>query len=304
MLSRVLFLFLGVFSLLVLNPVLSYASKNKNIKPISIVAAENFYGAIAKQIGGKYVRVNSILSNPDADPHFFSTSVNISKEMSKADIIIYNGVGYDVWINPLIKINKNNNINKINISQILQIQNGSNPHLWYKPETFPKLAKYLANIFIGKFKNDNKAKLYFENNLNNFLAKNKILQKKIKAIKSQYNGMAVTATEPVFGYMANALGFKVLGLDFQWKIMNETDPSPKTIANYEDLLINKKVKILFYNNQVSNSLVKNILDIAKANHINIVGVSEIMPDNTQDPNVWFESELNTLQKSLASLNKT
>ena len=276
-----------------------YANDIKN--PIKIIAAENFYGSIAKQIGGKYVEADSILSNPNADPHLFSTSVKVSKKVTDADIIIYNGVGYDTWMDNLLINNKNNKI-IINTSKLLNIKDGSNPHIWYKPETFPILAKYLTNIFI---KQDKTHALYFKNNLNKFLNKNKLVQNKIIKIKDKYHGIDVTATEPVFGYMADALGFKMKGIDFQWKIMNDTDPSPKMLLNYENLLINKKVKILFYNNQVSDNLTRNILSISRKNNIPVVGVSEIMYKNKYkykykytDVNDWLINELDKTDKVL------
>jgi zinc/manganese transport system substrate-binding protein len=60
--------------------------------PINIVAAENFYGDIAKQIGGPDVNVTSILSNPDQDPHLFEVSPSVGRAVSAARIVIYNGI--------------------------------------------------------------------------------------------------------------------------------------------------------------------------------------------------------------------
>src|SRR5689334_3134021 len=71
-------------------------------KPIQIVAAENFYGQIAEQMGGEQVQVTSILSNPQQDPHLFSSSPATARAIVNADILIYNGIDYDPWIKNLI----------------------------------------------------------------------------------------------------------------------------------------------------------------------------------------------------------
>ena len=65
---------------------------------IQIVAAENFYGDLAAQIGGNHVAVTSILANPDEDPHLFESTPSTARTLATADIVLYNGAGYDAWI--------------------------------------------------------------------------------------------------------------------------------------------------------------------------------------------------------------
>ena len=70
--------------------------------PIDVVAAENFYGDVASQIGGADVHVTSILSNPDQDPHLFEASPSVARALSAARIAIYNGIDYDPWMEKLL----------------------------------------------------------------------------------------------------------------------------------------------------------------------------------------------------------
>lgn len=117
--------------------------------PINIVAAENFYGELATEIGGKYVNVHSIIDNPNADPHLFATSPSTSQAVSKAQIIIYSGANYDDWMEQILKAQTNKNIQVINVASLMQIKNGANPHIWYKAATMPTLATDLANKLIA-----------------------------------------------------------------------------------------------------------------------------------------------------------
>jgi zinc/manganese transport system substrate-binding protein len=275
-----------------------YAAPNE----INIVSAENFYGSIASQIGGKYVRVTSILNNPNSDPHLFSTSASINIAISKAQVIIYNGADYDVWMDNLLNSQSNNNkLAIINVSQLMGVKTGKNPHIWYNPETFPTVAKYLTKK-LSNIEHDPQATKYFNANLQKFLNENSKVQNLIKNIKQKYSNTPVTATEPVFGYMASELGLDMKGLDLQWKIMNDTEPTPKMLGAYEGLLNNKKIKILFYNNQVTDPTAKNILNLAEKNHIPIVGVSETMPKQ-ENVNQWMLSELSKTKSALESTSR-
>jgi zinc/manganese transport system substrate-binding protein len=263
--------------------------------PINIVAAENFYGELAQEIGGKEVKVQSIISNPDADPHLFTTSPSTSKALAQAQIIIYNGADYDSWIGQMLANVNKTNVSIINVADLVGVKSGQNPHLWYKPETFPKLAQILADKLIQL---DPQNKVQIQANLKQFLGEHNQVTQAIQQTKLKYAGTQVTATEPVYGYMADAMGLKMQGLDFQWKIMNDSEPTPKMIASYQELLTAKKVKVLFYNSQVSDSITKNMQNLAVQNSIQIVGVTETMPQN-MTVNAWLLSGIRTTNSALA-----
>ena len=263
--------------------------------PINIVAAENFYGELAQEIGGKEVKVQSIISNPDADPHLFTTSPSTSKALAQAQIIIYNGADYDSWIGQMLANVNKTNVFIINVADLVGVKSGQNPHLWYKPETFPKLAQILADKLIQL---DPQNKVQIQANLKQFLGEHNQVTQAIQQTKLKYAGTQVTATEPVYGYMADAMGLKMQGLDFQWKIMNDSEPTPKMIASYQELLTAKKVKVLFYNSQVSDSITKNMQNLAVQNSIQIVGVTETMPQN-MTVNAWLLSGIRTTNSALA-----
>ena len=264
---------------------------------INVVAAENFYGSVANVIGGKYVHVESILNNPDADPHLFTTSAKTSKAMTNAQVFIFNGVDYDPWSKTLLNTkNKDGKRSVIEVSQLMNISSkDANPHLWYNPQTFPTLAKKLVVTFTEIMPEE---KAYFESNLQNFLKEHQKVLDKIEQLKSKTNGVTVTATEPVFGYMADALGFDMVGKDVQWTIMNDADPSAKALAEYQNNIKDGKVKVLFYNSQVTDPVTTNIQDLAKKNNVPVVGVTETLPKGITDVNTWFLSELNAIDKVL------
>lgn len=266
--------------------------------PLKIVAAENFYGELAQEIGGNQVSVVSIISNPAADPHLFATAPSISLALSQAQIIIYNGAGYDDWLKPLLAVNAK--VNLINVAELMHIKAGQNPHLWYKPETFKQLALVLA-AQINQARPAAKAQTTA--NLQRFLAQQQQLEQLIAHGRASYAGVSVIATEPVYGYMAAALGLNMHGLDFQWKIMNDSEPSPKMIVNYQDLLRGHQVKVLFYNNQVVNALTQNMRALAQKNGVITLGVNETMPRNMTVTG-WLTATVNATLAALAASIKS
>ncbi len=111
---------------------------------IAIVAAENFYGDVAQQIGGDQVSVTSILSNPDQDPHLFETAPSVVREIAAAQVVIYNGADYDPWMERLLKVTPKPGRVVIVAADLMHKKAGDNPHLWYDSATIPAVAKALA----------------------------------------------------------------------------------------------------------------------------------------------------------------
>src|SRR5580704_13272108 len=100
---------------------------------LALVAAENFYGDIARQIGGDRVDVGSIMNNPDQDPHLFETTPGIVRQIADAQIVILNGADYDPWMEKLLAVAPRPGRLTINVAAITRHTAGDNPHLWYDP---------------------------------------------------------------------------------------------------------------------------------------------------------------------------
>jgi zinc/manganese transport system substrate-binding protein len=114
---------------------------------ISVVAAENFYGDVARQIGGDDVTVASIMNNPDQDPHLFETTPSTVRQIAAAQVVILNGADYDPWMDKLLKASPKADRTAIVVADLVGKKAGDNPHLWYDPGTMPAAAKALAEAF-------------------------------------------------------------------------------------------------------------------------------------------------------------
>ena len=261
---------------------------------VKLVAAENFYGAIAHRIGGLQVAVTSILNSPEQDPHLFEASPAVARQIADARVVIVNGANYDPWMDKLLKASPRPHRVVIDVAALTGHKAGDNPHLWYDPATMPKVARALAAA-LAKADPDHASD--YADRLKDTLASLARIEKRVAALHTRFKGVAVTATEPVFGYMAAAIGLTVRNQAFQIAAMNDTEPSARNIAAFENDLKQHKVRALIYNKQVSDKLTDRLIAIAKKAKVPVVPVTETMPGGVTF-SAWMLGELDALDKAL------
>jgi zinc/manganese transport system substrate-binding protein len=265
---------------------------------IAVVAAENFYGDIARQIGGDRISVVSIMNNPDQDPHLFETTPGIVRQISAAQIVILNGANYDAWMDKLLAAGPRRDRTVINTAKLTGYKPGDNPHLWYDPATMPTVAAAIADALA---KADSAHAADYSARLKVTLAGLDQITQRVARIKAEHGGAPVTATEPVFGPMARALGLIMRNERFQLAMMNDIEPSARDVAAFENDLKERKVRLLIYNSQVSEKLTERLRDIARRAKIPVIGVTETMPSNVKFQD-WLLGELDNLDKALSGPN--
>ena len=262
--------------------------------PTPVVAAENFYGDVAQQIGGADVRVTSVLSNPDQDPHLFEASPSVARAISAARIVIYSGIDYDPWMAKLLGATRSTDRTVIVVAELVGKKTGDNPHIWYDPNAMLTLAKVLADDLSAA---DPARRTDYQDRLVRFQQSIKPIQVKIAALHERLAGTPVTATEPVFGYMFEALGLQVRNQSFQLAVMNNTEPSASDVAAFESDLKTHKVKLLVYNSQASDPIADRMMKLARASHIPVVGAAETEPPG-KTYQQWMTSELDAVDRAL------
>jgi len=262
---------------------------------IHIVAAENFYGGVAQQIGGDQVQVTSILTNPDQDPHLFTVDPRTAAAVEQADIVVVSGIDYDPWMADLVKAHPNPKRTVITVADIIGAKEGENPHIWYKFGTMSQYSQILTNALCRL--DPDHASEYIKRFVDLGTELGKVSQRSTEMF-GEVEGIDVLATEPVFGYMAHQLGLKMHGEEFQNHVMNNVEPTAQETEEFEDLLRQHKVKLLFYNSQASDPIADRMKDIAKTAGIPVVGVTETEPANTTYVS-WMLAQLDEVEKALA-----
>lgn len=266
---------------------------------IVAVGAENEYADVLSQIGGRYVAVSAIMSNPNTDPHTFEASPQVAAEVSQAKLLVQNGVGYDDFMSQIEKASGNSGQKVIDVQNLLGLPDSTaNPHLWYKPTTMPAVASAIASDLALI---DPAHKAYYAANLATFQSSLTAYDSAVASLKAEYGGDAVATTEPVADYLLQAAGLDNLTpWDFQAAIMNGTDPSPQDVATQQALFNDHKVKVFVYNQQVTDSLTQSLLALAHKNGIPVVGVYETMPTPGYDYQKWMLAECSALSNAIGS----
>jgi zinc/manganese transport system substrate-binding protein len=270
---------------------------------IEAIGAENEYASVIAQVGGKYVHIDAIMSNPATDPHTYEASPAVAREIGQAQLIVQNGVGYDSWATTIENATPNASRTVINVQHLLGLPDSTpNPHLWYNPTTMPKVATSIAAA-LGKI--DPAHASYFTANAATFTASLAAWTNAIGAFKAKYPGTPVATTEPVADYMLQAAGTDNLTpWTFQADIMNGVDPSPQDVAAEKALFTDRKVKVFLYNQQVTSPLTQSFITAANAAGIPVVGVYETMPTPGYDYQSWMVAEVNALDKAVSSKTST
>lgn len=242
---------------------------------IVVVAAENFYGDIVGQIAGNHVSITSILSDPNVDPHEYETNARDAAAVANARLVIQNGLGYDTFVDRLIAASPNPRRGLIVVANLTRHKKGDNPHIWYEPATIPKVAQAVLEFLV---RIDPGSAASYRDGHRVFQVSLRPLTQKIAALKAQYAGVPVAVTEPVFNYMAHAIGLKVLTpIAFQKAIEEGEDPPASAMAQMEDQLRMHQVRVLLYNTQTVSPLTTRMRQLAKHGGIPVVGVSETEP---------------------------
>jgi zinc/manganese transport system substrate-binding protein len=279
------------------------ASAGEKSGVIVAIGAENEYANVLSQIGGKYVWVSAILKNPNTDPHTFEASASVAEEVSKAQLIVQNGVGYDSFMNNIESASPNSARKIITVQNVLGLPTDTpNPHLWYKPTTMPAVAKVMVKDLD---KLDPSHSAYFAANLTTFDASLKPWLAAIATFKSKYPHTPVAVTEPVADYLLQAMGAKILTpFVFQADIMNGVDPAPEDITLEDNLFTKHKVKLFCYNQQVVDALTSSIRATATSSHVPVVGVYETMPTPGYDYQTWMMAEVKAIESAVTSGTST
>jgi zinc/manganese transport system substrate-binding protein len=240
------------------------------------------------------VHVTSVLSNPDQDPHLFEVSPSIARALSAARIVVYSGIDYDPWMAKLLGATRSGDRQVIVVADLVGRKAGDNPHIWYDPATMLACARALAAALDA---NDPAHKEGYDQRLVRFEASIEPIQARIAALRQRLAGTPVTATEPVFGYMFEALGLRVRNLPFQIAVMNSTEPSASDVAAFETDLRTHAVQLLVYNAQASDPIAQRMELLAKASHVPVIGAAETEPPG-KTYQAWMMAELDAVANAL------
>jgi zinc/manganese transport system substrate-binding protein len=264
---------------------------------VRVVAAENFWGDIAAQIGGSHVAVTSIITDPNVDPHTHESNPRDAAALSSAQLVIENGLGYDDFIDKLLSASHTPGRTVLSIQQVLAIGGSNpNPHVWYDTAQLPAVAQAIRNALATA---DPADAATFAANAKTFDDSLAPLLSTIAHIKTSYAGTRIAYTERVPGYLVAAAGLVVGSpAGFAQSIEDGNDPSPRDTAVFDAAITGHQVKVLLYNSQVTDAQTDKIKQRAQKAGIPTVGVAETIPKADASFQAWQLRQDNELLAAL------
>jgi zinc/manganese transport system substrate-binding protein len=264
---------------------------------VDVVAAENFWGSIATQVGGDRVHVSSVIANPDTDPHDYEPTPADARLIAGARYVIVNGAGYDTWATKLLAANPVSGRIVLTIGELVGKKEGDNPHMWYSPTYVERVVDKIAADLVAIDAGDAS---YFDQQKTAYkTAGLKGYHDTINAIRTKYKGTPVGATESIFSYMAVDTGLDLITPNDYLKAISEgTDPSPSDKAAVLQQISGKKVKVFVFNTQNSTPDVKSLVDKATVQGIPVARVTETLVPANRTFQDWQTIQLKELLAAL------
>jgi zinc/manganese transport system substrate-binding protein len=267
---------------------------------VQVVASTNVYGSLVEAIGGKHVDVTSILSDPNQDPHTFEASAKTQLAVSKAQLLIENGGGYDTFMDTLRSSSKSSAplINVVNLSGLKKAGDTDfNEHVFY---SYPTMVTLVAKIEAQLAKIDSADASTFSANAKTLTTKLQKLESETTALKAKYSGEHVMFTEPVPGYLFEAIGLEnVTPPKFSEAVEEGDDVAPAALNETLNLVATgTQVKLLAYNLQASSAETEQVKKAANASGVAVIGVTETLPTG-DDYISWQQANIDHVQAALA-----
>ncbi|MCQ4084712.1 zinc ABC transporter substrate-binding protein [Streptomyces sp. RB6PN25] len=267
-------------------------------KTINVVAAENFWGSIAQQLGGRHVNVTSIITNPATDPHDYEPTPADGRAVAESQLAIVNGVGYDAWADKLLASNAGADRTELNVGDLVGIKPGGNPHRWYDPDNVRQVIDKITDDYK---KIDPADAAYFDRQKNTYVTKTLApYTQLIDGIRAKYAGTPVGASESIVTPLAEGLGLTMKTPEsFLDAISEGSDPTAHDKATIDQQIKSKQIKIYVYNSQNSTPDVQAQVNEAKAQGIPVVSVTETLAPAGTSFQDWQVKQLQEIEQALA-----
>ena len=265
---------------------------------IAVVAAEDFWGSIAKQLGGDHVSETSIITNPDTDPHAYEPTAADGRTVASAQYVIANGIGYDAWTAKFLASNPSSSRTVLTVGDLLGLKEGDNPHQWYSQRSVYKVIDQITSDYK---KIDPADAAYFDAQKTTFETVTLANYNQLESdIKTKYAGTPIGASESIVSPLADATGLKMLTpYSFLKAISEGTDVSAADKTTIDQQISGKQIKVYVYNSQNSTPDIQAQVNAAKAAGIPVTTVTETLSPAGMPFQDWQVTQLQGLENALA-----
>lgn len=257
---------------------------------ITVIAASNQWGSLAKELGGSYVDVTSILNNTSTDAHDYEPTSNDISKFQHAQVAIVNGAGYDEWA---VKAAEQSKAIVIDAADEGGKKTGDNPHVWFSSDVRVKTADAITAAY-EKIMPEHKAQ--FQTLNEKWQAAEDKLEEQLATVAQADDAMPYAATESVGEYLTDDMGLKdVTPKGYKQAAANESEPTPSDIKQFTDLLKKGDAKMLIINSQEPSDMTDQLVSAADSGNVPVVDMTEQMPSNYKGLHEWITEIIDQMQ---------
>lgn len=265
---------------------------------LQVVVAENFWGSIVAQLAGDRADVASIITNPASDPHDYEATPQDARQLSSADYVIVNGIGYDTWAQKILDADTRSGRTELDVGELVGVKVGGNPHQWYSPVS---VEKFIARVAADLARLDPADARYFGQRRVEYestgLADYRAL---VAQINARYAGTRIGASESIVAPLVAALGLTMETPEsFLDAVAEGNEPTAHDTAIVNRQIAQKEIKVFVFNSQNATPDVKRLVDAARARGIPVTTVTETLVPAGATFQAWQSSELRALRDALA-----
>jgi zinc/manganese transport system substrate-binding protein len=264
---------------------------------LPVVAAENTWGSLARQLGGDHVDVLSIIDNPNTDPHDYEPTAADGRAVAQARYVIANGLGYDPWMPKLVAAN-GGGPRQLDVGRMLGLHLGDNPHRWYYPADVDRVIDQITSDYERLAPADAS---YFE-------ARKHALEttgmatyhRRLAQIRSTYAGTPVGASESIFEGIAEATGLRLVTPSRYLTAISEgAEPTAADQATVDRQIAGRQIEVWVVNRQNATPDVRSLTAQAQRQHIPVTTITETLAPPGASFEQWQSAQLEQLQTALA-----
>lgn len=264
----------------------------------AVVASTDVWGSVAKAITGDDAAVSSIITSGSADPHSYEASPSDAAAIADASIVVYNGGGYDSWVDSVLENHRDvptvNAYSLLNAAAVGEPQ-PANEHVFYDLGTATAVANDLATKLAAA---DAANATRYASRAKDFARRADGIRAAEEQLRSARPGAAVVATEPVAHYLIKAAGLvDRTPPGFTSAVEQDTDPAPADVAAVLDLIKNREVAAVVFNDQTVTGATRRVRDAATQAGVPVVAVTETLPAG-KDYLTWQRDAVDRLAEAL------
>lgn len=264
---------------------------------LSVVTSTNVYGSIVAAVAGDRAEITTLIEDPAADPHSYESTPAAALAVADADLVLYNGGGYDDWVGELVQ-STGGQRTVVDVTELSGLAgNEVNEHLWYRLPTMQQLAGTLA-ADLGTLDPAHAAE--YTANAAEFVARttDEVIVP-AQAIGTAHPGARVAVTEPVPGYLIETAGLTdATPPAFAEAVEEDTDPPAAVLAQALALFDPDPVRALILNSQTESPTTDQLRTAAQNAGVPVIEFTETLPPGQTDYLNWMRDQVDELAAAL------